>query len=244
MIFSRINASINESWRIKWFDKEVEMRKLLKMENKFIWKREQNYIWERTLVYMFKGLVMKLVNTPITPNMLTLFNLIVNVPICCILAWNRHYILLALFIQIYCIFDILDGNLARNKHLSSKLGKILDNISDYIFYGVVFLVTGYRMDISFIIVICSVAVQYIYGFIATFYIAPFIRGNNNFKRTKLKQFFYDRGILFGMDATLQTIIASVFLLTGIGEYLFIFDMTLWVLDLIYRIYEMKVQKYL
>lgn len=214
------------------------------MEKEFKWKRDQNYFWERTLVYMVKGLVMKLVNTPITPNMITLFNLLINVPICCVLAWNRQYILLAVFIQIYCTFDILDGNLARNKQLSTKIGKILDNISDYIFYGVVFLIMGWRMNISFVIVIASVLTQYIYGFIATFYIAPYIRKHSDFKRTKIKQYFYDKGILFGMDATLQTIIASIFLLTIFRKYLFVFDITLWILDLIYRIYEINIQKYL
>lgn len=211
------------------------------MKNEFVWKREQNYIWERTLVYLIKKLVMSLVNTKITPNMITIFNMVVNIPICCILAYNRMYIPLAIFIQIYCILDAMDGNLARNKKLSSKLGKCLDNIADYIFYGVVFLVIGWSMPIPFAIVIISVCVQYTYGIIATFYIAPYIRKCDNFKRTRIKQFFYDRGILFGMDASLQTIITTIFLLTPYRNYLFYVNMTLWIVDLIYRIYEVKMQ---
>ena len=216
--------------------KEGEM-----MSSEFIMKRAQNYFWERTLVEVVKRPVRFLVNTPITPNMVTVTNMILNTGICCYLAINNKYVLTALFIQIYMLCDVLDGNLARNKKMCSSLGKRLDQISDFLFFTVFFLVLGWNMDIPFWWAICAVLMQNIYGLIATFYIAPFIRKSENFKRTKLKQYFYDRGILFGMDVTLQCLVSSIFLLTPYRNYLFLAYMGLWLIDLIYRLYEIKQQ---
>ena len=208
----------------------------------FVYKRAQNYFWERTLVEIVKKPVLFLCRTPVTPNMVTIFNLLVNTSLCCFLAYKREYILTAIFIQIYMMLDVVDGNLARNKKMSSKLGKKLDELADFIFFTIFYLVLGWNMDIPFWWALCGVIMQHVYGFIATNYIAPVVRGNDSFKRTKLKQFFYDRGILFGMDATLQCLVTTIMLFTPYRNYLFLVNMTLWLIDLIYRIYEVKIQK--
>ena len=41
----------------------------------FIMKRKDNYWWERTLVLFGRHFIMLLVNSPITPNMVTMSNL-------------------------------------------------------------------------------------------------------------------------------------------------------------------------
>ena len=210
--------------------------------NEFVMKRNQNYFWERTLVEVVKHPVMFLVNTPITPNMVTITNMILNTGICCYFAITKQYILTALFIQVYMLCDVLDGNLARNKKMCSVLGKRLDQISDFIFFTGFFLVLGWNMDIPFIWAICAVLMQNIYGLVATFYIAPTVRKTENFKRTKIKQYFYDRGILLGMDVTLQCLVSSIFLLTPYRNYLFCVYMGLWFVDLLYRLYELKQQE--
>lgn len=64
----------------------------------------------------------------------------------------------------------------------------------------------------------------------------------NFKRTRIKKFFYDRGILFGMDVTLQCLVTTLMLITPYREYLFLVNTVLWVVDLIYRLYEVQMQK--
>lgn len=207
----------------------------------FIMKRDQNYFWERTLVEVIKKPVLWLINTPVTPNMVTIGNLLVNVPLCCYFALKQEYILTAIFIQIYMLLDVLDGNLARNKKMTSSLGMKLDKMADFVFFTGFFLVLGWSMDIPFWWAICGVLAQNIYGLVATHYIVPIIRKTPNFKRTKLKSFFYDIGVLFGMDATLQTLVTTILLLTKFRGYLFLVNMFLWIIDMIYRLYEVSMQ---
>lgn len=85
----------------------------------------------------------------------------------------------------------------------------------------------------------AILVQHFYGMIATYYIVPKIRKLEVFKHTRLKKFFIDRDILFGMDASLETLITSVLLLTSIRKYIYIVCPVLWMLDLIYRLYELN-----
>lgn len=207
----------------------------------FIMKRSQNYFWERFLVEVVKKPVMFLCKTFVTPNMITIYNLVVNTTACCYFAIKKEYILTAIFIQIYMMFDVIDGNLARNKKMCSKLGKRLDQVADFVFFTVFFLVLGWNMNIPFWWAVCGVLTQHLYGLVATYYIVPIIRKTQNFKRTRLKQFFYDRGILFGMDATLQCLISTIVLMTPYREYVFFINMSLWIIDLLYRLYEVNTQ---
>lgn len=207
----------------------------------FIYKRKQNYFWERCLVEVTKHPVMLLIHTKITPNMITLFNMFLIFPMCCYFAWIRNYYLVSLLIQIYCLLDVMDGNLARNKNMASTLGKKLDEYCDTFFYLFFFLLLGYRMNTPFGIVLFSSISQHVYGLIATYYIAPKVRNNPGFKRTRLKQFFFNRGILFGMDATLHSLLVSLMIVTPARNWVFWITSACWVLDLIYRTYEVKMQ---
>ena len=204
--------------------------------DEFIYKRKENYFWEFTLVKIIRKPVLLLKRTRITPNMITIINCIVNIPLCCLAVWFKNFYLVALFVQIYCIFDVLDGNLARNKKLTSALGKKLDEISDFIFYTCFYIYLGWRLDVLFLGVL-QVIIQHIYGLVATYYIVPIIKKNPEFKRTRLKQFFYDRGILFGMDATLEALITTCFLVLPVRKYFFIINICFWVLDIVYRCIE-------
>lgn len=211
--------------------------------SEFVYKRAQNYFWERTLVEIAKRPVMFLCKTPVTPNMVTIFNLLVNTAVCCLSACKKNYVITAVFIQIYMLLDCVDGDLARNKRMTTELGKKLDELADFIFFTVFYLVLGWNMDISFWWAVALVVVQHIYGFTATYYIVPQIKNwGGNFKRTRIKKFFYNRGILFGMDVTLQCLVTTLMLVTSYREYLFLVNAVLWIVDLIYRLYEVWMQK--
>lgn len=207
--------------------------------SEFVMKRKENYWWERRLVLFGKPLIMFLVHTPITPNIITLFNLIIIFPVVCFWAVEKNFYMLALFVQVYMFFDILDGNLARNKNMKSELGRKLDIISDTLFYTIGYFFIGISIDIPVILVIVAILVQQIYGMVATYYIVPQIRRLQSFKHTRLKSYFCKKGILFGMDASLETLITSVLLLLPIRGYIFIVCPVLWLVDLIYRLYELK-----
>ena len=208
--------------------------------NEFIMKRKDNYWWEKTLVSIGKPLILFLVKTPITPNMITIFNLIVVFPIVCLTSFNQNYIALAIMIQIYAFFDVLDGNLARNKNMKSELGRKLDIFADTLFYTIGYFFIGIWMcEVEVWFVVFAIMVQQIYGWIATYYIVPQIRKLENFKHTPTKQFFINKGIIFGMDATLECFFASVLLLFPFRKAIFIICPCLWIMDMVYRLYELE-----
>ena len=45
-----------------------------------------------------------------------------------------------------------------------------------------------------------------------------------------------------MDVTLQCLVTALMLITPYREYLFLVNTVLWVVDLIYRLYEVQMQK--
>lgn len=209
------------------------------MKTEFIMKRKDNYWWERTLVMMGKPLIMLLVESSITPNMVTMVNLIINIPLIIFCAWNKSFYILAMLIQLYMFLDIVDGNLARNKHMQSELGRRLDIFSDTIFYIVCFFFVGLGLDISIYSIVIFILVQQIYGLTATYYIVPKLKRLSRFEHTKIKKFFINKDILFGMDASLETLITSILLLLPIRRIIFIICPLLWAIDLIYRLYELN-----
>lgn len=74
----------------------------------FVMKRKDNYWWERTLVLWGKPFIKFLIKTPITPNMVTIFNLLVIFPTICMLALLQRYYFLALFVQVYMFLDVVE----------------------------------------------------------------------------------------------------------------------------------------
>ena len=202
-------------------------------------KRKDNYWWERTLVLWGKPFIKFLIRTPITPNMVTVFNLMVIFPAICVMALLQRYYLLALFVQVYMFLDVVDGNLARNKNMKSELGRKLDIFADTLFFTVGYFFIGLGLNLSIFQILFAILVQQIYGMTATYYIVPKLRNKEHFEHTKLKKFFMSKDILFGMDATLETLITSIMLLMPIRKYLFIVCPILWILDLIYRLVELN-----
>jgi len=80
-------------------------------------------------VYLVQPILPPLSKTSITPNMITISNIIYSFFLY-YLAYHNHFLLVAFGIQLYLFLDILDGNLARYAKLQSKLGAWLDNTYD------------------------------------------------------------------------------------------------------------------
>ena len=197
--------------------------------NEFVMKRKDNYWWERTLVLFEKPLIMFLVSTPITPNMVTSMNLLLVLPLVCVTAWYHKFIILSLLIQVYVFLDIM----------KSEFGRKLDILSDTFFYTVGYFFIGIGMDEPIWIVVLFILVQRIYGLVATYYIVPNIRKLNHFEHTSIKKYFINKDIIFGMDVSLETLITSVLLFFPIRKIIFIICPILWSIDLVYRLYELK-----
>ncbi|MCH8237105.1 MAG: CDP-alcohol phosphatidyltransferase family protein [Proteobacteria bacterium] len=97
--------------------------------------------WDQRIA---RVLVRPLVKTPVTPNQLTLFTLAVALSGAGLLAdggrvtanWGAGLFVLARFL------DHFDGELARQKGMTSRLGYYLDYISGALSYGALFLCLG------------------------------------------------------------------------------------------------------
>jgi len=101
----------------------------------------KNPPWDQQIA---RVLVRPLVNTPVTPNALTMFTLIMALAGAGMLAvgeafwsnWGAGLFVLARFL------DHFDGELARQSGKTSKLGYYLDYVSGGLSYGALFLCMG------------------------------------------------------------------------------------------------------
>lgn len=107
----------------------------------------KNPPWDQRIA---RVLVRPLVRTPLTPNQLTIFTLIVALSGAGLLAtgdpvhanWGAGLFVLARFL------DHFDGELARQKNMKSRLGYYLDYVSGAISYAALFLCIGIGLRAS------------------------------------------------------------------------------------------------
>lgn len=71
----------------------------------------------------------KLSGSKITPNMITITGLIAHIPIAWLIATNQ-YVLGAVLLVVFGLFDTLDGSLARIQKTDSSKGMLLDASTD------------------------------------------------------------------------------------------------------------------
>lgn len=178
-------------------------------------------------------------HTPITPNMITLFNLFVMIPATIWAALAERFVLVSIFLCLYLFLDESDGRYAKTYNMTSELGAKLDVTSDFIMYSVGYAVIGYKLGTNIVILVLSMTFEWLYCFMATKYIAPTIRKTTNFRKTKIKMFFSEKlNTVFGMDHSLQDLIIIVCIIAGCKEIAFAIAGVLWLLDLIYRLAEL------
>lgn len=175
--------------------------------------------------------------TFLTPNMVTIFNSFFALFVF-YLAYHDKFFAVAICMQVYLFFDILDGNLARYKNMKSKLGARLDSINDKIFYTLIFVFIGFKNVSIYLIVLVALLIN-LYGIIATYYIGPRLRELNIIKRKGLKKFFMDKGFIIGMDLGTIDILTSIFLLFNRIKLLYIVLTMGLLLDIILRVLELK-----
>jgi phosphatidylglycerophosphate synthase len=202
-------------------------------------KRKQNYWWYYVNFLIGEPLMRLLLKTPVTPNMITLMGILIVSPLFIIVGLGRHFILMSFLNLLRMFIDTIDGNFARNKNMLSKTGHMLDCFSDQISNIVYKLVIGWAVGLPLWEAILAIVIQQTYGLTAMYYIGPRLRKIENIKRPRLKQYFWDRGILLGMDISMDALLLSVFLLLPIRRYVFIPSSILWILDMCYRMYELK-----
>lgn len=212
-------------------------------ENIYCRKDKTMHIMEKIYTTFIKKRVIELIGkTRIVPNQVTLFNMCLSM-FTLYLAYKKYYIYTAILLQVYVFLDNLDGILARYKNMRSKLGAKLDVISDTFFYNLLFICIGVnKIDLK--IIITCILIYNIYGLIATFYIVPQIKKIGEMKRDPIKRFFLNKGILLGMNIDTAGIIMFFCLILGCIKFMYVSIIILFILDLIYRLVELKVNIYL
>lgn len=141
------------------------------------------------------GRVAKIVNHltggRLKPNTVTIVGLLAHVPIAWLIA-ERQFILGALLLIVFGLFDTLDGELARLQGTTSALGMLLDSTTDrmkevILYIGIAFALvfTGHTLAIVWIVAACggSLLVSYInaWGEVAI--------ANSNLYKHKVNQSF-------------------------------------------------------
>ncbi|KGK86061.1 CDP-alcohol phosphatidyltransferase family protein [Clostridium sp. HMP27] len=175
--------------------------------------------------------------TGITPNMITIFNMIFSIFIF-YMAYKSNNIVVGISIQIYLFLDILDGNLARYRNLKSSIGAKLDYFSDLIFYNLVFVFIGIN-KVQWWYILSVIIVINLYGIIATYYIVPGLRKLKVIKRNSIKKYFMDRGYIIGMDLGTIDIISTILIMLNKIKFLFIILILGIIFDIFCRIVELK-----
>lgn len=205
----------------------------------FVLKRKDFYWVEKVYTDLVVKILPVVGKTPITPNMITITN-ILNAILIFGLIWVDQYFIAAILIQVYLFFDILDGNLARYKDLCTSMGKILDHICDRLYYNGLYIVLGIKIGIGWRWIGAYLIIHIIYEIFATYYIVPGIKKLKNFKRWGLKRYLIERGIILGMDLSAQSAITSILLFTPTKPLIIYLITALYLIDLVYRVLELAV----
>lgn len=207
-------------------------------ENKFKRKDKTMHIAEWFYTEkLVNPLLPKLSQTNITPNMITIVNVFFTI-VLFYLGYNEKNLLCGLGVQIYLFLDILDGNLARYKNMTSEFGKKIDWFCDLIFYSLIFIFIGLKTNKPILWIIPSV-LTYLYGFLATNYIGPNLKKLKVIKRSGMKKYFMDKGLIIGMDMGTVDIIITICLIINKKNWLLFIITFGYVLDIFYRIKELK-----
>jgi CDP-diacylglycerol--glycerol-3-phosphate 3-phosphatidyltransferase len=86
----------------------------------------------RNLAYRISYPIVRILSkSGITPNVLTLINLVLNIVAAYVIA-TSHFCLGGVLILVSGLFDLLDGALARLTKQTTKFGAILDSVADRI----------------------------------------------------------------------------------------------------------------
>ena len=201
-------------------------------------KRKHFYVLEKHYTDLAVKLLPRLAPIGLTPNQVTIANLLNGLLIMASIA-GHQYILAAVLTQLYLFLDILDGNLARYREMSTPLGAILDKIGDRFFYNGVMIVLGLTTPVHWIWIVLFLLAHNLHSIAATFYIVPTIRTMPTFKRFGLKKVWMNHGYILGMDLSTQDLLISLLIVTPGRVWILPAVTILYLVDLIYRLIELE-----
>ncbi len=175
--------------------------------------------------------------TAITPNMITVFNFLVG-GIAIYFAYKEKFLMFLIVMQTYAILDNLDGMLARYTDNSTEFGRRLDIVADTLFYNLCLVFIGIKnIELSYLI--ASIIAMNVYNYVTKYYIVPRIIKLKHFKRDKVKSWFLSKGFLIGMNVDTLGLLMLVLLPFQLVHIFYLVTTMLFIIDLLYRLIELK-----
>ena len=201
-------------------------------------KRKHFYLLEKHYTDVAVWTLPWMAKIGITPNQVTIVNLLNGFLIFGLITFHQ-YVPAAILIQLYLFLDILDGNLARYRELSTKLGAVLDHVGDRLFYNGVIIALGLATPAPWIWILLFLVAHNLHSLAATYYIVPAIRNMHTFQRFGLKKALMDRGYILGMDLSTQDLVLTALIATPWRIWIIPIVTVLYLADLIYRLIELE-----
>lgn len=131
----------------------------------------------------------------INPNLITILGCLLSVPVCYNILYSKDINICFLLFFLRAFFDCLDGSIARQCNRQTKLGGLLDILSDsiFIFFWISTVIykllsNGNKFINYFLIVILIYGILIINKHL-------FMEIKNNRKYTKLEQFIHDNTLI-------------------------------------------------
>ena len=170
----------------------------------------------------------------IHPNILSIIGILLSLT--CLLFFQLGLFEFALlFFWARTVVDYSDGALARYTKKETKIGGILDGTSDKLFFFTIWILTALQINplIGKLYFLFSCIA---YLLLVDYFIIPRLKRLR--KRAAFKQFFLDRGILFGMGYFIEVEFWTIvlFVIGWAPDYLWILVL-IGNLDLMSRFYE-------
>ena len=123
-------------------------------------KKEHDEYTVRIIKIMVRPLARFVIkHTTFTPNQVSFLSLIVGITSVIFIAWGGYFFTLigASLAFLYLVFDIIDGQIARVKGLTSKLGAWLDGILSFVLIPLMLLATAVGLKDYFALFLGSLA---------------------------------------------------------------------------------------
>lgn len=191
--------------------------------------------------FMQRFVLLPLANkTNVTPNQVTIFGSFMAFLSLLSLFLGNHILSFVCFFA-YHFCDYIDGMLARYKKMSTKFGHYLDGITDMTTFNLIFVAAyfGYEGVNIYLVLFVIFAIN-IHAIVATQYIVPKLRTLNSIRRFGIKKWFFDRGFLLGVDASLLGAMILLMLYTAYFNIFMLLLGCMYIFDMFYRLHELKI----
>lgn len=98
---------------------------------------------------LLRPIVPWLAKMGVTPNQVTIFTTCLAIACGCLVLWHNYFLILVpLLILVRAALNVIDGVLAREHHMKSTLGAILNELADVIFDAAIYLPFGLLPGVS------------------------------------------------------------------------------------------------